>query len=894
MIHPRSLTISLLASSVGIPLNQLRFCWQLTGDANSHCQTHYRIRVSSTQDGALQELPDLWDSGRVASDETLFISYSGASLQPWQGGYWSVEVWDEHGKSSGPIAASSYFSIAPQSRQDWQAQWIGATSKDKSGPTPEYFRSAWGTPRPPADLNEESPAVYLRKSVIVHRPVNRAVLSISGLGCYIAGLNDRPSTPFMEWPMAAYDKTVLFRSFDVTEQVKVGVNILWAILGNGLYNLMVPDFFKYEQAVWRGSPRLLCELRLFYRDGESESLVSDASWRVSTKGPIRYNDLRGGETIDGGYSLGNWRNAEFDESRWQPAVLATAPAGTLRPDPTPRSAISEERSPTQIRPLSNGNVMVHFGGPMVGFFRITLEASQTQPVFLHSGEALLEDGSLDRDANTSHTYGRYQIDKIIPGRGVKNNTYETTFSRHAFRYVEIEGLEHPLNHENIRAFRVTIDLQRTSYFSCSDALLMRYHDAARRTLEDCTWGLPCAEPVREKIAWAGDISFLQPAYFYLFNAAALYSRTAEELAFSQHASGHIPPIHPNGGWGKIDETGGHEFCDDPWWGGTLAECIEALELYYGDASAGDRFAARAADYAYYLAGTRAADGCVHWGLGDWCDREWKEGACGLTEVPFTATLGLNRLATLAMRRAQARGDHRHAERLEALATEAWDAVRARYWQDGGFPDHSQTMQALPLSLGLLKGNEKAEAERRLLTNIEATGGLITVGFIGLIPVLRVLAAISRMDIVLNAPLRSSDSGLRFCLENTGEPPTLGETIHAKLIDIHSGAGSYHHQFGATMAAFIYEGLAGLSPTPAAPGWKHFFVRPQMACGLDQFVLRYESPRGIIAVAWDWENDVCSLKVTVPANTTASLLLNYNGREETFLLGPGTHMRTCKK
>ena len=880
---PYDLTLEHLASPLGVAPESLRFCWKLRAQParGGARQTAYRLRAASSLASCLGDSPDVWDSGIVASDETMYVPYTGRPLPAFAVVYWSVTVWDENNTASAPVPAPEPLSMAPLGIADWSAQWIGATAWDQTGPTPAWFR---GTGRhEPAVFNpdEEAPAVYLRKSFVVRRPVRKALLSICGLGCYVASVNGKRISSCFQWPLSAYDKTILFRTLEIAGDLQPGENVLGVVLGNGLYHLLVPDVFSYELAPWKASPRLIGHLHLTYDDGSTESIVSDGSWKVSREGPIRYTDLRGGETVDARHQLGDWQTPAFDDASWSAATVASAPRGTLQPDPTPPFAVCEERAPVRIERLADGRVVVDFGGPLVGCIQLQVRGQKSGPVTMRYGEALLKDGSLDVLANASHTFGRYQVDRFIPSGTNESELFSPTFSRHAFRYVQIQGLDQTMKPGDIRSVRTINALRSTGAFSCSDTLLTRFHEAARRTLEDCTAGMPCAEPVREKIAWTGDMVFLQPAYCYLFDSAAIYRRATDEIATSQHACGHLPPIHPCGGWGCLDDAGGHEFCDDPWWGGTLAENAATLALHYGDPQAEKRAATTAIRYVDYLAGTRSPDGCVEWGLGDWCDREWKAGKAGLTEIPFTSTLGLQRLATLVARQLEGQGDAAASNRYRVLAQEAAEAVRRRYWRDDGFACSSQTMQALPIALDLLHGAERTEAERRFLANIESLGGTLSVGFIGLIPSLRLLAELGRADLAVRALLHVPDSGLRLCMECSGEPPTLGENIHAHLIDFNSGAGSFHHQFGATGTALIYEGLAGLHPDPNAPGWKHFLIRPALGSGLHQLDLTYESPRGAIRVAWIWEGTVCHLTLGIPANTSATLHLpgDWNGVPE---------------
>jgi alpha-L-rhamnosidase len=141
---------------------------------------------------------------------------------------------------------------------------------------------------------------------------------------------------------------------------------------------------------------------------------------------------------------------------------------------------------------------------------------------------LREDGTLDETAQSTHTYGRYQHQECILS-GATNEIFEPRFTYHAFRYVQFRGLDRSPRSEALKACRLHTQLRHTSAFECSSPRLNQPHNAARRTLEDCTWGGPAAEPVREKVIWLGDDNFCLDAYFYLFDCRLLYRKQAQDV-----------------------------------------------------------------------------------------------------------------------------------------------------------------------------------------------------------------------------------------------------------------------------------------------------------------------------------------------------------------------------
>src|SRR5690606_15103804 len=66
---------------------------------------------------------NLWDSGRVKSDQSIHIPYAGAALQSNQHVYWTVRVWDRHGAAT-MWARPAQWTMALLAPADWQAQWL--------------------------------------------------------------------------------------------------------------------------------------------------------------------------------------------------------------------------------------------------------------------------------------------------------------------------------------------------------------------------------------------------------------------------------------------------------------------------------------------------------------------------------------------------------------------------------------------------------------------------------------------------------------------------------------------------------------------------------------------------------------------------------------------------
>ncbi|MGC4046197.1 MAG: family 78 glycoside hydrolase catalytic domain [Armatimonas sp.] len=92
-----------------------RLSWIVT---NGQAQTAYQIQAGSKPGAS-----DLWDTGKVASEETLHHPYEGKALRSGQQVFWRVGVWDEAGKLTWSKTASFTKGIG---QNDWKASWIQA------------------------------------------------------------------------------------------------------------------------------------------------------------------------------------------------------------------------------------------------------------------------------------------------------------------------------------------------------------------------------------------------------------------------------------------------------------------------------------------------------------------------------------------------------------------------------------------------------------------------------------------------------------------------------------------------------------------------------------------------------------------------------------------------
>ena len=110
---------------MGIDVIQPRLSWTLeaTSAASGLAQSSYQVLVSSTREKLASDDGDLWDSGTVASDQTMQVAYAGKPLRSRMSAWWKVRVRDQAGESS-TWSAPATWTMGLLEPGDWQAKWI--------------------------------------------------------------------------------------------------------------------------------------------------------------------------------------------------------------------------------------------------------------------------------------------------------------------------------------------------------------------------------------------------------------------------------------------------------------------------------------------------------------------------------------------------------------------------------------------------------------------------------------------------------------------------------------------------------------------------------------------------------------------------------------------------
>ncbi|HUP11593.1 MAG TPA: family 78 glycoside hydrolase catalytic domain, partial [Niastella sp.] len=587
-VSVQRLRCEMLSNPLGIDVKEPRLSWQLAGTQRNVQQTAYQVLVSSAPEKLAKQEGDIWNSGKVASNQSIHIDYKGKPLAGKTAYYWKVKVWTNKGESAWSTAAHWSMGL---SANEWTAKWIGL---EKGMP--------WDSITQWSRLS----ARYFRKTFTQQLAVKKATVYVSGLGLYELYLNGKKVGNQVLAPAATdYTKSILYNTYDVTSQLQKGNNVVAAVLGNGRYFTMRQNY-KPKKIKAFGYPKLLLQLEIEYTNGTKKSIVTDETWKMTADGPIRTNNEYDGEEYDATKELAGWNNISFDDRGWmQPEVLPATNA-RLTAQMNEPIKIMQTVKPVRISQLKPGVFIMDMGQNMVGNLVMRLKAGKKgQQVQLRFAESLQPNGELYvanlRDAKVT--------DRYTAKGGAES--WQPTFVFHGFRYVEITGFPGTPTVNDFEGKVIYDDLATTGTFETSNEIVNKIHKNAWWGISGNYKGMPLDCPQRnERMPWLADHAIGSLGESYLFANGNLYAKWLQDIEEAQTEEGSIPDVAP-AYW--------NYYSDNMTWPGTYLIIADMLYSQYGDKRVIEKHYASMKKWLAYMQGRFMKDYLISKDkYGDWC------------------------------------------------------------------------------------------------------------------------------------------------------------------------------------------------------------------------------------------------------------------------------------
>jgi len=846
-----------LDDPLGIDEIRPRLSWNIESARRGARQTAWRLRVASSPQRLAQGEADLWDSGRVEGDRTAHIEYDGSPLLSRMACHWQAEIWDDQGQRT--VSEPAFWSMGLLKESDWQARWIAAD--------PDYLSRAEYAVKP--TRTEPGTPPWFRRAFTVGGKVERATLYATARGlfeCHLNGQRVGEDVFAPEW--TDYDNRIQYRTYDVTDRIVSGANVLGAVLGDGWYSGYVG--WQETRGRYGLQNSLLLQLEIDLAGGQRLIVCTDRSWRCSA-GPVVSSDFMMGETYDARYELDGWAESGFDDSPWSGVEEVAGPDIQLVAQPSEPVRVVETIEPVSVSEIRPGVFIYDLGQNVSGWVRLRVSGPAGTRVTLRHGERLNPDGTLYtenlRRAKATDVY-------VLSGRG--EEIWQPRFTFHGFQYVEVSGLPSAPQAGQITACVVHSATPPAGSFECSHTLVNRLWLNAYWSQKDNFLSVPTDCPQRdERLGWMGDAQVFLRTATYNMDVAAFFTKWMIDVEDAQTADGVFPDTAPrlreDEDFVGLDGLGGAAGWADagvivPW----------TMWQVYGDRRIIERHYRAMVAWLDSIERTNP-DGVRRHELGN----NYGDWLCIPSDTTFRTQSPMKTLLATAYwaddaaklaRMADEIGHPDDADRFRAVFGRVRRAFQKEFLRDGGrLTVETQTAYLLALAFDLLPEGVRPLAAEHLVENIKSLGWHLSTGFIGISHLNPTLTAIGRPDVAWRLLLNEDYPSWLYPVRHGAS--TIWERWNGWTEQegfFNPQMNSFNHYSLGSVGEWLYRSVAGIELDPEVNAFRRFRIRPYPGGALTYARASYHSIHGTIESGWRRDGDTLTLEVTVPTNTAARI------------------------
>ncbi len=816
-----------------------RFSWQLVSEKRNVMQTAYEIRVSD----ALPSLSkaNVWSSGKVNSDQSLFVPYSGQPLQSGKKYFWQVRVWDHAGKTT-PWSEANFWQMGLLNDSDWKAKWIQPGYKEDT-------------------INQASP--YFRKTFNTTKKVASATAFITSLGVYEAFINGkRVGDAFLTPGWTSYNKRLQYQLYDVTSLLTSGTNAFGVALGSGWYRGFIG--FSGQKNFYGKDLALRAQIEIAYTDGTKETITTDESWKSST-GSILTSEIYHGETIDARKEKTKWNTPTFTDTDWHEVKIKTSDTPPLIA--TYNEPIRKKETFKSIKTITTpkGEKVLDFGQNLVGWVQVKIKGNAGDKITLYHAEVLDKDGNFYtenlRPAKQKNEY-------ILKGNG--EEFFEPHFTFQGFRYVKIEDYKGEINPENFTAVALYSDMQPTGTFTSSNQLINQLQHNIQWGQRGNFLDVPTDCPQRdERLGWTGDAQAFARTATFNYDVHNFFAKWLKDVEADQ-IDGSVPFVVPNVlGKGAAGSAGWADAATIIPWNMYLAYGDKRiLEDQYNSMKAWVGFMERNSTNYLWNKGFHFGDWLFYRPFDD------NDGRSAVTDKYLIAQCFFAHSTELVIKTAKVLGNQDDVAKYSALLKNVKDAFMKEYMTaNGRLVSSTQTAYVLALNFDMLPENLRAYAAEKLVENIKSYGNHLTTGFLGTPYLCHVLTRFGYDDVAYTLLLQETYPSWLY-------PVKMGATTIWERWDgikpdgtfQTPGMNSFNHYAYGAIGDWMYRVVTGIDTEESAPGYKSIVIKPHLDTRLTQAASKYITGYGLVKSSWKAGEQTIDFDVEIPANTKATIFI----------------------
>ena len=831
---------------------------------------------------ALGEDRFLWDSGKVKSDETQDI-LCPLEIKSRQRIYWTVRAWneeDEDGSFSNPV----WFETGLKDSSDWSAEWIN--------------------PESVINPAERQPVSYLRRRFMLEKKVKKSRLYMTSCGMYCCLLNGKPVDNQLLTPgTTQYDKRLQVQTYDVTNLLREGENVLAVTLGDGWFRGM--NGMQRNRDVYGEYIALLGQLEMTFVDNEKMQIVTDKLWKATQNGPIRFSDYMQGEIYDANMELDGWKEAGYDDSSWHDVTIINQGYHTLIGS-NGVAVLERETLGAKILYRNEQELVLDFGQNISGYVSLIIPSrlmEKGESITLEHGEALDASGQFTMENLESSFDSRtpHLLQKVTYIVSKKQNViYKPLFSTFGFRYVKVTGCTEGLGAEHFIAHAVYSEVERTAFFRCSSSLL-------NQLVENTVWSqksnfvdVPTDCPQRERAGYTGDAQVFVKTGSLLIDSFSFYRKWLADLRATQLENGMLSNIAP------MQQKEMAYFDGSAGWGDAIVIVPYMLYRQYGSRKIlEENYSAMKSWVEFEFSEAQKAhplnrlrwrkhkryiwDTGRHWG-------EWLEPGQTMKYLlqrmylgcPETATAYMYYSSRLLGEIGEILGHTQDAALYKTQAKKIRQAYREIFLPKA-FHSKRQCLSVRPIFMGLANQEETKKLAKHLNQLVVENGYHLNTGFLSTPYICQVLADNGYTKTAWKLMEQEEMPGWLYPIKKGAT--TIWEKWDGVKEDGSLDSSQNHYSYGA-IVGWLFEEAAGIRPKKA--GYKQFVIAPRPGGSLKHVEARMMSVHGEIFSGWKIQGQQCMLSIQVPANTLAEIYLPVNRQEQLLKKPSNVHLSKGEK
>ena len=682
-------------------------------------------------------------------------------------------------------------------------------------------------------------SVYIRKSFDVDLTVlGKAEYRATANGLYVPFVNGVSAADERFLP-GAMDGAKEYKSFDITNKLRDGENVVGAMLGNGWYNCTAYGILGFKRLAFSA------EIVLTYKDGSQAVIPTDTSW-LCNNSPVYEDDIQFGERYDARRKIDNWCTAECDTSDWVNTEFTGIRFENCLLQDYPPIRVTDTLDHIRKWDIGGNRIIYDFGSNNAARCLFTVKGARSGDKFRIRYAERIPDGEphlgvygdvfyISDTFRDGSARGALRNCDLYICRGNDTETYEPVFAYTGFRYIYIEYPE-GFNTDNIdvKARIIHNDLERCGDVHTSYEPLSHIWEMICRTFMSNVVGGPTDCPTREKNFWNGDIQIFCGTAMWMCDVNDFFSRWThlgrkiEYNVYGWEDEEYVLPYKLYKFYGNIDILR----TKYP----VMLSLIEKREKNFEKHGT---FPSGSARYRDHLSIVN-----VEHDFFAFCWHAYMYKAV----AEISDILG-------------------ETENAKALYKK-WEEWKMRFnetyfiKEESDYSQHCQGGIILPVMLGLAIESEVPALVEKLVEYIEKDKGPTT-GFFTTESLLMVLSKYGHRELAHDIMTRDTFPSWLY-LWKTGST-TITESWHGEAAPYDESMN--HYAFGS-VGRYFFESLGGLKDHTG--DMKHYEICPEVCEKIGDFGVEYKTPYGMLSTFWRIIDGKGTFEVEVPDGVTASV------------------------